>query len=296
MKFHFYYVTLIAALALESFAAYYSVFGLSALLGKTFAIIGGAITIEFGKIVLVSYMYNWRKETPKILKSFLWIIVSFAMLVTSLGIFGYLTNSFQQRQGKVFDANSVKTSFNVQNIDLVKSEISLLRGQIDSAKNRLKILNDSRTAQEKRLSDSMTTLNYRFINNLRADIIKADSDIEKTNNEISNLISKIQQKNIELGKIQQNNFEIENTNTEVDVGPLKFIADIFKRKMKDIVSFIIGILMFLFDPFAISLFIITNLQIAKIHKVVNPVEVKQKRTYTKRKQNSIAELFYKEKK
>jgi hypothetical protein len=291
MKFHFYYATLIAAFALESFAAYYSVFGLSALLGRTFAIVGGAITIEFGKIVLVSYMYNWRKETPKILKSFLWLIVSFAMLVTSLGIFGYLTNSFQQKQGKVFDVNSVKTSFNIQNIDLIKSEIVLLKEQIDSAKNRLKILNDSRTTQEKRLSDSIVTLNYRFINNLRTDIVKADSDIEKTNNEISNLISKIQQKNIELGKIQQNNFEIENTNTEVDVGPLKFIADIFKRKMKDIVSFIIGILMFLFDPFAISLFIITNLQIMKLKKPEQKPTI-EKRKYVKRKEETDLEKIF----
>lgn len=295
MKLKLYYLTGLAALALAGFAAYFSIFGLVALLGKS--VLGLGIAIEFAKIVSVTYMYGWRGHTPRTVRWYFWVGIAFAMILTSVGIYGFLTNSFQ-KQGKIFDINEIKTQHNITNAELVKSEIAMLQEQVDIAKNRLKILNDSRSSQEQRLNESMSTLNYRFIDKMRADIDKSDSDIAKTNQEISNLIEKIQNRNTQLGKIQQENFEIENSNTNIDVGPLRFLATVFGKDMKYIVNILIILLMFIFDPMAIMLLIATNIQIAKLSgKTKNVVsEVKTKRKYTKRVKAPLEEIFFKEKK
>jgi uncharacterized membrane protein len=301
-----YYSTGFAALFLESWAAYFSVFGLVAMFGKSF--MGAAIAIEFFKIVMVAYLYNWRKETSKILKWFLFTVVIGSMILTSIGVYGFMTNSYQQKQGKIFGANAIKTKFNSQNIDLSKNEIKMYEDQIAIAKERLKTLNSSRATQEKRLSDSMTTLNYKFINSLRADISKSDSDIAKTSDEISNLISKIQQKNTEVGKIQQDNFQIEQTNDGVDVGPLRWIGVTLGKSMDGVINFLIFFIMFLLDPAAIAALLSANNQLAKtknkpdkVDEKANEKEERKKRREERREKRRKAKtdlerIFYEDKK
>ena len=293
MKFHFYYLTLLAALAIESFAAYFSIYGLAALLGKTIPIIGLAIAIEFGKVTLVSYMYNWLKKTMQPWKTVLWVIVLTAMLVTSIGIFGYFTNSFQQNQGKFLTTSDIQTRLNQSSMESISNEIKLYQEQQTMWKDTLRRLFETKVSQENRLNEAMATLNYRFINSLRSDIVRTETDIANANKEITTITQQIQTKNQELATLQQKKFDIASDRATREIGPYDSFARIFDKRPEDIVGYIIIILMFLADPFAICLFLITNIQIAALKKPTVVVEEpKQKRQYTKKKPKTVIEEFF----
>jgi hypothetical protein len=88
------YLTLLAALLLSGIAAYYSVIGLALIFSGAFwpVVFMGSI-LEFAKLVTASWLYrNWRKA-PILLKSYLTSAVVLLMLITSMGIFGFLAKS-----------------------------------------------------------------------------------------------------------------------------------------------------------------------------------------------------------
>jgi len=293
MKFHFYYVTFVAAMAIEAFAAYFSIYGLATLLGKITPIIGIAIAIEFGKVTLVSYMYNWLKRTPNPLKTILWGMISGAMIVTSIGIFGYFTNSFQQNQGKFLATSDIQTRLNQSTTESIKSDITLYQEQLNLWRETLKRLFEAKTSQEKRLNEALATLNYRFINSLRSDILRTENDIANANKEISNLILQIQQRNQSLATTQQQKYNIQTERATKEIGPYDSFAKIFNKKPEDIVGYVIIMLMFLADPFAICLFLITNVQILALRKPVKVEEPeKQKRQYTKKKNKTMIDKYF----
>ena len=87
-------ITLLSALSIAGVAAWYSIIGLSALFGAAvIPIIIMASTLEVGKLVSASWLYrNWH-VAPKTLRAYLAIAVVGLMLITSMGIFGFLSKS-----------------------------------------------------------------------------------------------------------------------------------------------------------------------------------------------------------
>ena len=87
-------ITLLSALSIAGVAAWYSIIGLSALFGAAvIPIIIMASTLEVGKLVSASWLYrNWH-VAPKTLRIYLSIAVVGLMLITSMGIFGFLSKS-----------------------------------------------------------------------------------------------------------------------------------------------------------------------------------------------------------
>ena len=88
------FLTLLCALALSGIAAWYSVIGLAAIFtGAFWPIILMGSVLEASKLVTVSWLYrNWKK-CPILLKSYLTSAVIILMLITSMGIFGFLSKA-----------------------------------------------------------------------------------------------------------------------------------------------------------------------------------------------------------
>lgn len=101
-------LTLITALALSSIAAYYSVIGLAQIFPGSFwpIIIMGSV-LEAAKLVTVSWLYNNWKQTNKLMKSYFIVAVLLLMLITSMGIFGFLARSHMETN-VVIGTNSVQ--------------------------------------------------------------------------------------------------------------------------------------------------------------------------------------------
>ena len=86
------YFTFAAAFLLSGIAAYYSIIGLGAIfLGAFWPIVFMGGSLEFAKLVTASWLYRNWKTAPFLLKSYLIIAVMLLMLITSMGIFGFLS-------------------------------------------------------------------------------------------------------------------------------------------------------------------------------------------------------------
>jgi len=120
--------TLLTALAIAGVAAWFSIEGLMAIFSASalpIAIMAG--TLEVGKLLTASWLYRYWNETTLLLKTYLSIAVVVLMLITSMGIFGYLSKAHLDQAGETGDAFA-----KVERID----------GQIQREENKIALLED----------------------------------------------------------------------------------------------------------------------------------------------------------
>ena len=114
----------ISALSVSLSAAFYSVSGLSKLFaGAAFAVIVMAASLEIAKLVIASLLYQYRKTLPKILKWYLSLACFVLILITSMGIYGFLSAAYQE---------TAALSGNIDaQIELIETKRDNIKGQLD---------------------------------------------------------------------------------------------------------------------------------------------------------------------
>jgi hypothetical protein len=263
----------LSALFLASCGAFFSVTGIGLLFSGSFwPTVIMASSLEFGKIMATSFLYRYWKKINNIIKIYLLGAVIVLMGITSLGIFGFLSQAFY----------STKSS-----IDAIESQLSLLeakkislQSQIASNNDRIKTLTDTRKNQEgnltKVLDQSTTTtvtksggffgndtqekvidkksveLKSQTLNSVQSNITSLESNIEKINNINSNLLGEINQLDTSI-------IDLKSKITKSDIGTYKFIAEAFNVKMETVVKYFILIIVSVFDPLAVSLLLAYNI-------------------------------------
>lgn len=262
----------LSALFLASCGAFFSVTGIGLLFSGSFwPTVIMASSLEFGKIMATSFLYRYWKKINNIIKIYLLGAVIVLMGITSLGIFGYLSQAFYSTKS---------------NIDAIESQLSLLeakkislQSQIGSNNDRIKTLTDTRKNQEgnltKVLDQSTTTtvtksggffgndtqekvidkksveLKSQTLNSVQSNITSLESNIEKINNINSNLLGEINQLDTSI-------IDLKSKITKSDIGTYKFIAEAFNIKMETVVKYFILIIVSVFDPLAVSLLLAYN--------------------------------------
>jgi hypothetical protein len=270
MKIKFSFLVALAAALIAGCAAYYSVFGLSQLFaGASTAVIVMASSLEFSKIIAVSFLHRYWNKISRILKIYLTIGVFVLICITSAGIYGFLSNAYQKTANKLEISEGQLGVLNGKK-DLFQKNIDDNQRIIDSKNNRLSQLSSLRTAQETRL-DAATTNSAR--SKARGDINSSNTEIQKLNLEIDNL----SQKNVSLldsvNVYSTKSIESKTNNSVTgEVGPLKYLAQLTGYPMDKVVNFFILLLIFVFDPLAVSLVIATNkvLEIEKNNEEPQP--------------------------
>ena len=129
----FKYILGFSAFALASCAAFFSVKGIALLFAASFwsvAIMAG--TMELAKLISASYLYRYWGDINKILKKYMLGATILLMCITSLGIFGFLSDAFQR--------NFSQYSLNQNKIQGLKSQQGFYLSQIDFNKSKLKDL------------------------------------------------------------------------------------------------------------------------------------------------------------
>ena len=215
----------LSALLIAGSAAFFSVFGLSKLFaGATISVIIMAGSLEFGKIIGASFLYRYWNKIHNWLKIYMTIGVITLVGITSAGIFGYLSNAYQ----------GATIQFEKQSTTLLYKE------------DRLSQLEEDKTYLKEELEQAISELpeNYRT----------AKRQLREEYNpkvlELNDMILDIKQ---EVGDLKVGLIE-----TGVDVGPAIYLARAFKTDIDTVVKFFIFILIFVFDPMAVSLIIAYN--------------------------------------
>jgi len=224
-KDYFKYFVGLAALLVAGSAAYFSVFGLSKLFaGATLSVVIMAGSLEFGKLVSASFLYRYWDTANQWLKIYMLVGVITLVLITSAGIFGYLSNAYQ----------GATINFEKQSTTLFYKE------------DRLEQLEEDKVYLKEELEQSLSSLPDNYITakrNLR-------EDYNPKVLALNDLILGIKQ---EIGDLKVGLIE-----TGVDVGPAIYLARIFNTDIDTVVKFFILILIFVFDPMAVSLVIAYN--------------------------------------
>jgi hypothetical protein len=234
-----------AAIAVAGTGAYFSVTGLGVLFsGASMAVVVMASALEFAKLVTASYLEQKWKETTLFLKVYLTSAVFILMLITSAGIFGYLSNAFQQQNIKLQQIDREILVFQTK-IDQNTSQIEQLSTQIsESNKNQTTILGKGKVN-----------------NRLLRSIDNRDRQIGKINDKIAKLQEENAKNNEEINKIRLNNLDLEK-----EVGGFKFVAQAFDVELDKVVKWFMFLIVFVFDPLAIALVLALN----KLLKENNP--------------------------
>lgn len=266
MRLKLKYIILGLALAVAGCAAYFSVWGLSQLFaGASTAVIIMASVLEIGKIVTTTALHTYWDKLAKGLRVYLAISVCVLMLITSAGIYGFLSNAYQStankleiHEGELGLLDAKKGGFEKTTSDNQKL--------IESKTKRLEQLSNLRSNQESRLDNSGSN---RAKNSVRGDIKSSDSEIQKLNSEIDVLNAKNTVLADSINSYNVKAIELKSgSSVAAEVGPLKYIAQLTGIPMASVVNYMILLLIFVFDPLAVALILITN----KIFQIENSEE------------------------
>jgi hypothetical protein len=223
-KYFKYYVGF-SALLIAGSAAFFSVFGLSKLFaGATLSVIIMAGSLEFGKIIGASFLYRYWNKINNWLRIYMTVGVVTLVLITSAGIFGYLSNAYQ----------GATVQFEKQTTTLLYKE------------ERLEQLEEDKKYLKSELEQSLSSLPDNYITAKR----KLREDYNPKVLSVNDAILNIKQ---EIGDLKVSLVE-----TGVDVGPAIYLARAFGTDIDTVVKFFIFILIFVFDPMAVSLVIAYN--------------------------------------
>ena len=238
-----------SALIIAGCAAFFSVTGLGVLFsGASTAVMIMAGSLEFAKLVAATYLKQKWDEIKGFNKWYLVTAVGVIMLITSAGIFGYLSNAFQQQNLKLGQIEREISVFQTQ-ITTNESEINRFTAQITN-------LQQIRNSQEANISKIIER--NGSTSRLSTMVRNADKEISAISVKINTLTEKNNKNYEEINKIKNNNIE-----TEREVGGFRFIAEAFNIELKNVVKFFIFLIVLVFDPLAIALIIAFNGLIGK---------------------------------
>jgi hypothetical protein len=231
------YLVGVSALIVAGCAAYFSVTGLGVLFsGASVEVMIMASSLELAKLVTATYLKQKWYDIKGIIKWYLTISVITLMLITSAGIFGYLSNAFQAQ------------SLQLQQVD---REIAVHQTKIDQ--NTIQITQLSTQITEFNTNQGKILDGGKVNSRLIRSIDNRDKQISKINDKISDLQT---QNSEETEKINQ--IKIKNLDLEKEVGGFRFVAESFGIELKNVVKFFIFLIVFVFDPLAVALIIAFN--------------------------------------
>jgi hypothetical protein len=259
MKFHLGHLLGLSAIIVAGCAAFFSVFGLSQLFaGASIAVIIMASALEFSKLVAASFLHTYWDKLSTLLKTYLTVGVVVLVTITSAGIYGFLSNAYQKTAFSL-EVHDGEIGILDGKVEIFKNKIDNNTKVIDNKNERIKQLSELRTKQEVRL-DSM--INRRYFSNANAtrdEITNANKEIQVLTGEVDNLVIHNSSLNDSISKYQIQKLEMRaNSDVAAEVGPLKYMAELMGKPMDDVVNYFILLLIFVFDPLAISLVIATN--------------------------------------
>jgi hypothetical protein len=198
-------------------------------------------SLEFAKLVAATYLKQTWDEIKGFNKWYLTISVGILMMITSAGIFGYLSNAFQAQ------------SLQLQQVD---REVLVYTTKIEQNTAQITQLN----TQLGQLSSTQSTIleKGKVNSRLLRSIDNKDKQVSTINKKIADLQDQNAKNNDKINEIK-----IANLDLEKEVGGFRFIAEAFGIELKNVVKFFIFLIVIVFDPLAIALIIAFNGLISK---------------------------------
>jgi hypothetical protein len=255
MKFRTFLLGL-SALFIAVAAAYFSITGLSKLFaGASMAVILMASSLEFGKLISASFLYAYWDKINKLLRTYLVIGVSILVLITSAGIYGFLTSAYQVTadQLEIMD----------KGVSIIELKKERFEAQLQIANTERETLTQSINELSKGLANNViqytdgsgnliTTTSSATRNALERQLTSSQTQRNNLSSKIEALADSVTRLDIEILNLQSDN-EVAG-----EIGTLKYLAEITGQPMSKIINWFALMIVFVFDPLAVTLVIAFN--------------------------------------
>jgi len=256
------------ALSVSASAAFYSISGLSKLFaGASLQVIIMASSLEVAKLVIASLLYQYWNSINKALRTYLVTAAVVLVLITSMGIYGYLSNAYQSTANKE---------------GIVTQQITTL----ETKKKLYEQTRDNIIKEKQSLADLKGTLSKgsvtQFTDKKGNLIVKSNNanvkQIESANKTEEKLTTKLDIVNDSIFALENKILETKTfSESASELGPLKYLSNLLGVSMDRIVNWLLLIIIFVFDPLAISLVVAANFAFAQLRsKNEYPIEEKVK--------------------
>ena len=250
-------VVALSALSVSVSAAFYSVSGLSKLFaGATFEVIVMASSLEVSKLVIASLLYQYWGKINKLLRFYLTLATIILVLITSAGIYGFLSAAYQETATKsgIVDKRvevlELRKNRFIDSRDYLMTEKGVLDKSISSLRDGLS--NNIIQYKDKETGQIITTTSSSTRKALQNELNTAVAQRDKISIRLETATDSI------------NGIDIKILDTESsaeiasELGPLKYLSELTGKPMNIIINVLLLIIIFVFDPLAISLVIASN--------------------------------------
>ena len=251
-----------SALSVSTSAAFYSVSGLSKLFaGASLEVIIMASSLEIAKLVIASLLYQYWDSINKGLRAYLTIAAGVLILITSIGIYGFLSAAYQETANKA------------GNID---AQVSLVEVKRDNIKEQLAVYTTEKESINKSVNDLRAGLagNVQTYKDKDGNILSSSSSANRKafERQLDQAIVRQNEINFKVDQLNTQLFDYETeivnikTNSELagELGPLKYLSGLTGVPMDKIINVLLLIIIFVFDPLAIALVIAANFAFSQL--------------------------------
>ncbi len=251
------FIIALSALSVSASAAFYSVSGLSKLFaGATFEVIIMAGSLEVAKLVTASLLYQYWDTINKSLRAYLSVATIILVLITSIGIYGFLSAAYQETYQKL-SINENRIEFLDQKREFYQQDVTRYDGELSRISDNISVLSNAK-ATSIQVRDTTSSTGVRNTIST-AELRLAQNRIEVEEQNRNDVQARREIAADSLQKYQLEILGLEN-NTEIagELGPLQYLSGLTGTPMDRIINWLLLVIIFVFDPLAISLVVAAN--------------------------------------
>lgn len=247
----------LSALSVSVSAAFYSVTGLSMLFaGASLAVLIMASSLEVAKLVIASLLYQYWDKLNKVLRTYLTVAACVLVLITSAGIYGFLSSAYQSTATKSEIVDKQIAALETKKQLYIDSRDNILKEKQSLADLRGTLSKGSTTQYTDRKGNLVVRTNNAAIRNIET-ASKSDEKLSEKVDVVNDSIFSLENQILEVKT---------NSESTSELGPLKYISKLTGQPMDKIINWFLLVIIFVFDPLAISLVIAANFAFAQIRK------------------------------
>ena len=265
----------ISALSISGTAAFYSISGLSKLFaGAAFAVIIMATALEISKLVLATLLHQYWDRLGALLKTYLTTAVIVLILITSLGIYGFLSAAYQETANKSSIIDT-RIAFLEQKRDFYQADVDRFDNELERISGNIATLSQAKS-RDIQVRDTTSATGFRnTISTSELRLAQARIEVEEQNRKDVQA-----QRSVAADSLQKFQIAILDANVDNDIaaelGPLKYLSGITGIPMDLIINYLLLVIIFVFDPLAVSMVLAANYAFDITSGKIQPKKKKQK--------------------
>lgn len=269
----FIFLLILTTLSIAGSAAFFSVYGLAQIFSGSFwPVVAMATSLEAGKLITASYAYRYWKKISLWMKFYLVAALIVLMVITSTGIFGFLSAAYQK------DVLPLKTQ---------EQQITLL----EQEKIELEKLKQERIERKQQIDEQVANLPSNYVKGRQNLMAGFKDETNQLNTDVAKYTELIRDKTLKIAEIKTTML-----NQSVHIGPIIYIAKILEQDTDNATKYLIFLIIFAFDPLAVILTIGANIAILersreKKSKGERTITIEEKITEPVEEKETILDLF-----